>query len=217
MSYNASDTIHEALNSTLEVKCADNSDLENIMVEKIEYYVEGVALSIIAILGLLANIATIFILFKQKYREHTFNSLLICLFFFDAVILLTGIVWSFQTYLDIFSYAQIILYPKMVYPLRNISMTASILMTVAIAHERYDAIRQPVQYREMMVDSDVRRKHFMKYIMTIILISVVFNIPKFFELKVQWIHVSESIPRPYHAIDENILRCFIFRISYLLL
>ena len=180
------------------------------MVEQIEYYVEGVALSVIAILGLLANIATIFILFKQKYSENTFNSLLICLFLFDAVILLTGIVWSFQTYLDIFSYAQIILYPKMVYPLRNISMTASILMTVAIAHERYDAIRQPVQYREMMVDSDVRRKHFMKYIMTIVLISVIFNIPKFFELRVQWIHVSESIPRPYHAIDENMLRCFIF-------
>ena len=94
----------------------------------------------------------------------------------------------------------------MVYPLRNISMTASILMTVAIAHERYDAIRQPVQYREMMVDSDVRRKHFMKYIMTIILISVVFNIPKFFELRVQWIQVSKSIPRPYHAIDETMLR-----------
>ena len=201
----------ETLNSTLELKCVDYSDWEKILVEEIEYYVEGVALCTVAIIGLLANIATIFILFKQKSSENTFNSLLICLFLFDAVILLTGILWSFQAYLELFSTAQIILYPILIYPLKNISMTASIFMTVAIAHERYDAIRQPVQYRQMMIDLDVRRKHFMKYILTIVLISLIFNVPKFFEIKIQWIHITESIPRPYHAIDESMLRYLIYR------
>ena len=201
----------ETLNSTLELKCVDHSDWEKILVEEIEYYVEGVALCIVAIIGLLANIATIFILFKQKSSENTFNSLLICLFLFDSVILLTGILWSFQAYLELFSTAQIILYPILIYPLKNISMTASIFMTVAIAHERYDAIRQPVQYRQMMIDLDVRRKHFMKYILTIVLISLIFNVPKFFEIRIQWIHITESIPRPYHAIDESMLRYLIYR------
>ena len=196
----------ENVNSTLLPNCAFYSEWDNILVRQIEYYVEGVILCILAVLGLLANTATLFILFKQKSSENTFSSLLICLFLFDGIILITGLLWSFQTYLKISSNAQIFLFPVLIYPLQNISMTASIFMTVAIAHERYNAIKEPVQYRQMMVDSKVRRNHFMKYIFSIILVSLIFNVPKFFESKVQWIHISETIPLPYQAIDESMLR-----------
>ena len=196
----------KTVNSTLTLECEVKTDIEDIIVGQIEYYVDGVTLSVIAILGLLANTATLFILFKQKTTDTNFSSLLLCLFLFDAIILLTGVLMSFQTYLEISSNTQIILSPFLVYPLQHISMTASIFMTVAIAHERYNAIRQPVQYRQMMVDANVRKKHFMKYILSIIFVSLIFNIPKFFEISVQWIPAAETIPRPYHAIDESLLR-----------
>ena len=44
---------------------------------------------------------------------------------------------------------QILLYPQLLYPLSNISLTASIYLIVAITLERYCAVHYPVDYRQV--------------------------------------------------------------------
>ena len=198
-------TLHNE-NISLGLSCAVYSEWDKYVVHKVEYYVEGVVLCCFAIPGLFANIVTIVVLLKQKSVKSIFSSLLICLFLFDSLILSCGVIWSFQTYFGISSNIQMMLFPIFVYPLKNISMTASIFMTVAIAHERYTAIREPVRYRRMMLDSNIRRRHFFKYLFLIILASVIFNIPKFFESEVKWIHNPVTVPTPHDAVDEKMLR-----------
>ena len=43
----------------------------------------------------------------------------------------------------------IILYPQLLYPLRCISLTASIYMIVAITLERYCSVHYPIDYRQV--------------------------------------------------------------------
>ena len=42
--------------------------------------------------------------------------------------------------------------PQFIYPLSNISLTASIYMTVAISLERYCAAHYPMDYRQVSID-----------------------------------------------------------------
>ena len=193
-------------NSSMIHNCAVYSEWDKYLVDKLEFYVEGVVVCCIALPGLFANISMLFMLIVQKSTKNIFNSLLICLFLFDSLILFIGLIWSFQTYFDISSNIQIILFPVLVHPLKNMSMTASIFMTVAIAHERYAAIKEPMLCRQMIANSDIRKRHLIKYVFLIVCASVAFNIPKFFESEVKWIHAPEKIPKPHHAVDENILR-----------
>ena len=180
--------------------------MDETLEQNINFWINGVCTCGVVIGGVILNCISIYIIWKKYENANIFYQMLISLLCFDILVLVTWMNLSLYMAFKINNIVVLHMFPYFSIPSTQIAITASTFMTVAIAHERYDAIRQPVQYREMMVDSDVRRKHFMKYIMTIILISVIFNIPKFFELRVQWIHVSKSIPRPYHAIDENMLR-----------
>jgi hypothetical protein len=60
-------------------------------------------------------------------------------------------------------------------------MTASIFMTVSIALERYIALQNPIAHRQAMNDTGAAKRRLLKYIVPVIFLSVVVNIPKFLE------------------------------------
>jgi hypothetical protein len=60
-------------------------------------------------------------------------------------------------------------------------------MTVVVAHERYDAIKKPIQHRQSMRSAKFVRTKFLKYFLIVSLFAIGFNIPKFFEVELEWV------------------------------
>ena len=96
----------------------------------------------------------------------------------------------------------IILFPYLLYPGKELAMTGSIFMIVAIAIERYNtyywwyagdgikelmhnfryvAVHHPIDYKQATNDAKAIRRRLAKYLLPVIFSSVLFNIPKFFE------------------------------------
>ena len=142
--------------------------------------------------------------------KNTFNSLLIFLFCIDSFYLVIEEVSSIQTILatteendDFIT----LLVPHFLYPMESVSLTASIFMTVGIAHERYIAIKSPIKHRQSMRSNSARRIRLIKYIMIVIFCSFAINLPKFFEREIIWVvptvehghkitEYSENNPKP---------------------
>ena len=129
--------------------------------------------------GMLLNFITIIVLSTPKMRNNVFNGLLMCLAIFDNMYLFCEITEVFRTWN--YSYFQQYFFAKCVYPFRSLFMCSSIYTNIALAAERYQAITSPVEYR-IRRNSNVGRK-IMKYIMPVLGISVLYNIPKFYEIQ----------------------------------
>ena len=52
----------------------------------------------------------------------------------------------------------IYLFPFVIYPLNNISLCASIFMTLALAYERYNAVCRPLHYRDVTARYSIKRR-----------------------------------------------------------
>ena len=104
------------------------------------------------------------------------------------------------------SYA--LIFPKVLYPLNNITICCSIGLTVAIALERYEvedrffiviififrycAVCHPFYYRESVRSTSVDCR-VAKYVIPVIVFAVILNIPKFFETKLFYIPVNDTL------------------------
>ena len=67
-----------------------------------------------------------------------------------------------------------------------IMMSASIFMTVAIAYERYVAIKRPIVHRQSLTSRRFRRRNLVKYIFCVITWSIILNVPIWLESEIQW-------------------------------
>ena len=142
----------------------------------------GIIQILISIFGVLGNGICIFLL-SRKELKNSFTQLLICLASFDLIYLFGMILESLQR-LDFESAIHTILYPYFLYPLNAIALSGSIYMTVAVAIERYIAVYHPLDYNRVVQDSTSHFRRLLCYLLPVIVFSVVFNIPKFFESKV---------------------------------
>ena len=70
------------------------------------------------------------------------------------------------------------------YQLNSIAIVASIITTVVLALERYLAVSKPIEYHNATLGINPWRR-VMNYIIPVIVFSIIFNVPKFFESKVQ--------------------------------
>lgn len=66
-----------------------------------------------------------------------------------------------------------------------IAMTGSILLTVAIALERYTAVHYPISYRQTMKNANAMKKRVATYLIPMTIICILFNVTKFMEMSYQ--------------------------------
>ena len=163
------------------------------LIRECHFWIKGVSLFCVAIIGLFLNLIAVHILATRNSMKNTFNNLLISLFCFDSVYLLLQVISGIQSQLegmggnyDIIT----ILVPNLLFPMSSVTLTASILMTVGIAHERYIAIKKPIQHRQSMRSSSVRRNRLFKYIAFVIICAFAINVTKFMETEVVWKNAS---------------------------
>ena len=135
-------------------------------------------------------------------RRNIFNPLIASLCGFDSVFLLLELIDAFRKYFNFETQFQILLFPHVVYPIRNIAFTASIFMTVAIAYERYSAIKNPIQHYQLLRSRKFRRNMLFKYISVVVIFAVVFNLPKFFETKIQWNYRPEEVEEANKTVED---------------
>ena len=172
--------------------CPQWTEGDQELVDAFSYWVGGVAVCCLSIPGMIMNIIAILALSTRNTIHTTFNSLLISLFALDSIYLFFETIETFRTRFGLESKLHIILFPKFIYPLTLISKSASIFMTVVVAHERYDAIKKPIQHRQSMRSAKFVRIKFLKYCFIVCLFAIGFNIPKFFEVELEWVNEMDD-------------------------
>ena len=196
--------ISEDMASSLveKITCPSFTNASSGVVKELTFWVGGVFNSSIGIIGFLINLVSAYVLLTNPFLQNTFNKLLsnlliidnFCLFF----ILVEIISKKFSKIHNSNLYN--LLYPYLFHPFRNISLTSSIFMTIAIAHERYRAIRFPLVHHQTRNSSGSRRILLLKYTAIVLLLATLINIPKFFEAELKWTCKSRHII-PYNASD----------------
>ena len=138
-------------------------------------------------MGIVFNAISIYILCNTKMNRSFFNRLLVCLAIVDSVFLATGIyvALSMQVVESLSNsnehYHHQLIFITILYPARNILMSISIYMTIGLAYERFTSITKPYLYRARETANKCRR--LVSYVAPVFIISIIYNLPKFFELK----------------------------------
>ena len=73
----------------------------------------------------------------------------------------------------------IMLLPHFTYPAVHIASTASAVMTVALAHERYLAVQAPIVYSQMLRRASAQRRRLAMHVLPVLVFAILFNMPSF--------------------------------------
>jgi len=171
-------------NITKECKAWTLEELQ--LMDNTGFWLKGVALFSLSTIGVILNLLAIWILTMKESSQNLFNYLLITLFLADTAFLFICITESALNVLILSDYLYFVLFPKFLYPGHWMAMTMSICMTIAIAHERFVAVRYPIKHRLQEKSAKFRRCRFLKYFTSSAILSVMLNIPHAFESEFGW-------------------------------
>lgn len=167
----------EALLSVLDLQV---TKMDDHFSESFRFWTEGVIQIVIATIGLLLNAVGVLVLLKKSMR-NSFNILFLALVLFDSLFLIMSIQSSIRIHKEFHIHAKLIV--SIFYPLHSISLAGSIYMTMAIALERYLALRNPYGYLIAMEKPNALIKRVLAYVLPVILLAILINITKFAELE----------------------------------
>ena len=97
---------------------------------------------------------------------------------------------------------QVLMFVTTLYPLHNILLCLCIYMTVILSMERYLAVTKPIDYH-MVIVSGRQWQRIFHYFLPILTFSIVFNLPKFFELMTKVNIVEESNGNITISVEED--------------
>lgn len=148
-----------------------------------KFYVEGVSISVLGILGIIGNMLALKVFSRPSLRD-VFHQLLFAVASFDLVyIIIGGVNYTFKALhanLDVYVY----LFPHVIYPFTHIAATGVIFMAVAITIERHLVLCHP-----LLRHTSRKAWH---YVVPVIILSIIVNAPKFFEVEHRWINLIDQ-------------------------
>ena len=165
-----------------------------------EYILEQVLLIIIGCLGIIGNLCII-IIFTRLRNRQTFHRLMIMLATFDTFyIIFSFFIFSLPSiskYYDDSAFFNYLL--PIILPLNHVALTGSVYSKLSITIERYLMVCHPFYVWSHKWKARL-------YILPILTFSVIYNIPKFFEIETISSHSEEdSAPeRNNITLDENL-------------
>lgn len=175
--------------------CEELTNDERQFYANFAWWLEGIGQMTVGGIGFLANCIAIPIL-GSKEMSSMFNRLLICLAIFDNVFIICSLlecvrkhIVSTQVHEYIFGY--------FLYQFHNMIVCCCTYMTVVLALERYRAVWRPIEYHNNVNSSPHPWRRVLKsYIIPVVLFSVLFNLPKFFETKFKEATIYEKVINP---------------------
>ncbi|XP_046472500.1 FMRFamide receptor [Neodiprion pinetum] len=162
----------------------------------LEFITSGILLNVVGLFGLFGNIISMIILSRPQMKS-SINYLLIGLARCDTVLILTsvflfGLPAIYPQTNVLFNY-KFFVFPRLVkflYPLATIAQMVSVYLTLTVTMERYVAVCHPLRARSMCTYGRARMA-----VLCIIVVSVIYNIPKFWEMTItEEIHWKYKVP-----------------------
>lgn len=165
------------------INCTVDDDLEG---QSFEFWTNGVMLNIVGFLGIFGNIISMIILSRPQMKS-SINYLLIGLARCDTVLILTSVllfgipaIYPYTGYLFVYYYK---VYPHLapfLFPLALIAQTVTVYLTLTVTLERFVAVCHPLRARSLCTYGRARI-----YVLVTIIFSVVYNLPRFWEVSYQ--------------------------------
>ena len=168
------------------IACPQWTENELYIYDRFKFFVEIIVGFIVGVLGIGFNLLAIVVLICMKSKQNIFNYLLIYLLCADIGFLLNRVVYIALHHFITSDRWINQLMPNFIHPMYYIMLTLSIFFTVAISHERFIAIQYPIIHNQKMKSAKSRRISLLVYIVFIILVTILFHLPKFFEMEVVW-------------------------------
>ena len=119
------------------------------------YLLEEVSIPLVGSVGLPGNLAAIVVL-SHPDMKSTFNQSLITLAIFEITFLVLLIS---DHAVDITTELYIMMFPYLLYPLKNIMVSSESYLLVSIALERLIAVVRPLWYRTAQLRRDIQPSH----------------------------------------------------------
>lgn len=155
----------------------------NLLFEFVAY---GVLLNVIGVFGILGNVISMIILSRPQMKS-SINYLLIGLARCDTVLIVTSIIlfglpviYPTTNRLFVYYFKVYPLIAPVVYPIAMISQTVSVYLTLTVTLERFVAVCHPLRARSLCTYGRARA-----YVVAIIAFAVLYNITRFWEVRVQ--------------------------------
>ena len=140
-------------------------------------FTEGIILLCIGIFGLAGNVLSIPYFIRRRPGQKTFYTLFIYLSVCDIIVVVIGmLLYGLPKVSEKYAEETFLIIAPYILPTFEIGSTGGIYFTMAICIERYLVVCRPFWYREKNIPSTI-------YTIPIICFSVLYNIPRFFELK----------------------------------
>ena len=147
------------------------------------FWLNGVGIIVIGLMGIFGNIATINVLSDKQMRSSV-NFILIALASSDLVLIVTAVllfglttVYPYNGRLMNYYYIVQPNIARLAYPVATIAQTITIYMTFLISLERYIAVCHPLKARVLC-----SHQHTKSSILFVVVLSIIYNFPKFFEI-----------------------------------
>ncbi len=172
-------------------QCSGATDAELQLFGQISFWTGGVVQAAVCLIGLMANSVSIPVLRSKDMYVSTFNRLLIVLALADNLYLVLAFLECLRQEMNLSTNAHTSIFVYALYPLHNITLCISIYLTMILAMERYRAVSQPIDYHAIIV-SGRQWQRVTRYVLPVLVFSLCFNIPKFFELRTN----TTSFPHP---------------------
>ncbi len=147
----------------------------------VSWWLDGLLQTLLGSIGFLANALAIPIL-CSKEMNSIFNKLLVFLAVFDNFYIVCSVLEGLRKHKS-FSQWHEYAFGYFLYPLHNFVLCCSIYITVTLALERYRAVWRPVEYHNKVKGANPWRRVTTTYIIPVLVFSVIFNIPKLFEVE----------------------------------
>lgn len=151
-----------------------------------EFWICGVLLNLVGLLGILGNILSMVILSRPQMRS-SINYLLIGLARCDTILILTSMllfgiptIYPYTGYLFFYYYY---IFPRIspyIFPIAMCAQTASIYLTFTVTLERFVAVCHPLRARALCTYGRAKL-----YVIGCCVFAVLYNMPRFLEVNVQ--------------------------------
>ena len=156
---------------------------------------------LVGILGIIFNtVAIVTLVGHNELSRHFFNWLLTVLAVVDNIFLATSISEAIRQHFYQSSLHDYV-YGAFLHPFRSMIMFASIYMIIVLSYERYKVISNPVVYQTNIDEMSNPWLSLLKYIGPLVIFSIVFYLPKFWELQVNEVVREVSVQR--NEFSEN--------------
>lgn len=165
------------------VNCTTDDDPEQ---EFFEFWTNGVMLNVVAVLGIFGNIISMIILSRPQMKS-SINYLLIGLARCDTVLILTSVllfgipaIYPYTGHLFVYYYKVFPHLAPILFPVAMIAQTVTVYLTLTVTLERFVAVCHPLRARSLCTYGRARM-----YVLVIIIFSIVYNLPRFWEVSNQ--------------------------------